>query len=212
MSDHDLNEFAARIAGPLKPAERLEADFEARVMAGVRRAAREQEPAAASHASEGGWWQRPRTVQLSPLAGLALAAGIACAAVLGTIGAQALRGTGASGAPMVVAAHSPDTVHVVRFVFRDAAARSVALVGDFNGWAKEATPLMQEGVDGTWSASIIVPPGRHEYAFVVSDGEVERWIADPSATRVRDEFGVESSVVTVGGPGGGSSPARPSTS
>jgi hypothetical protein len=40
-----------------------------------------------------------------------------------------------------------------------------------------------------------LPAGRHEYAFLV-DGE--RWVADPNApSSIEDEFGVESSVVTV---------------
>jgi len=91
-------------------------------------------------------------------------------------------------------------VHVVRFVFRDPDARRVALVGDFNGWSKDATPLATVNEPGAWAVSVTMPKGRHEYAFIV-DGV--RWSPDPFAARVADEFGTESSVVTVGvGPAG----------
>ena len=87
-------------------------------------------------------------------------------------------------------------MHVVRFVFRDRDAHRVALVGDFNGWSKDATPLAPVSEPGAWAVSVTVPKGRHEYAFII-DGE--RWAPDPFAARVADEFGTESSVVTVGG-------------
>jgi 1,4-alpha-glucan branching enzyme len=49
---------------------------------------------------------------------------------------------------------------------------------------------------GVWSVDVALPPGRHEYAFVM-DGK--RWSPDPAADRVSDDFGTESSVVVVGG-------------
>ena len=51
---------------------------------------------------------------------------------------------------------------------------------------------------GALLAAIIVPlnAGRYEYAFVV-DGK--RWIADPAASHVRDEFGGETSVLRLAG-------------
>jgi 1,4-alpha-glucan branching enzyme len=88
-----------------------------------------------------------------------------------------------------------DSVQVVRFVFVDSAARSVALVGDFNAWTKGATQLLPTGRRGTWVASVPLTLGRHEYAFIV-DGT--RWVADPFATTLHDEFGTESSVVMLG--------------
>lgn len=85
-------------------------------------------------------------------------------------------------------------MYVVRFVLADARARTVSLVGDFNAWAKRATPL-RVAKPGVWSAQVALPPGRHEYAFVV-DGK--RWVADPAAERLADDFDTPSSVVTVG--------------
>ena len=63
-----------------------------------------------------------------------------------------------------------DTLHLARFVYVDAAARSVALVGDFNKWNKAATPLARAVTKGTWSVSVPLSSGRHAYAFVV-DGK-----------------------------------------
>ena len=73
-------------------------------------------------------------------------------------------------------------------------AASVAVVGDFNGWTKSGTELTASEVAGVWTITLPLPPGRHQYAFLI-DGE--RWVIDPTATVVHDEFGTETSVVTV---------------
>jgi hypothetical protein len=62
-------------------------------------------------------------------------------------------------------------------------AAQVAIVGDFNGWDDRATPMAQRAANGTWSARVPLPPGRHVYAFVV-DGK--RWLVDPLAPQVPD--------------------------
>lgn len=172
----DTEEFAAMVAAPLKAPVRLDAGFDARVMAEVAKAAATP------------WWRR-KSIALSPLGGLALAAGFGALMVLGGIGlGRSLT------APQVAAA--TDTVHVVRFVLSAPGARSVAVAGDFNGWSREATPLEDVAGSGQWVVTLPLAPGRHEYAFVV-DGE--RWVADPFAAVTRDEFGQESSVLRVGG-------------
>jgi hypothetical protein len=173
----DTEEFAARVAAPLKASVSVRAGFDARVMRAVEEAARP-------------WWRRRHAFTLSPLGGLALAAGFG--------GLMALAGVGATRAlsvPPATVAQATDTVHVVRFVLTDAQARQVTLVGDFNGWSREATPLVPSEVDGRWIVEVVLPAGRHEYAFLV-DGE--RWVTDPSAATQRDEFGQESSVVRIG--------------
>jgi hypothetical protein len=87
---------------------------------------------------------------------------------------------------------------VVQFVLVDRAAARVALVGDFNGWDAEATPMRRDR-DGAWSVALPIPRGRHVYAFVV-DGR--RWVADPVAPLAPEEgFGFRNSVVVVGEPG-----------
>lgn len=82
----------------------------------------------------------------------------------------------------------------VRFEFTlPGSAQEVSLVGDFNGWDTDATPMVREGSGKTWSARIPLQPGRHEYAFVV-DGQ--RWVVDPLAPQVPDAgFGPTNAVV-----------------
>lgn len=173
----DTEEFAAIVAKPLRAPVKVEAGFDARVMAQI--AAEAVTP----------WWRR-RSIALSPLGGLAIAAGFGALMVLGGVG------LGRSLQPATPAvAQAADTVHVVRFVFSAPGAQSVALAGDFNGWSRERTPLEEMDGSGQWSVTVPLPAGRHEYAFVV-DGE--RWVADPFATASRDEFGQESSVLRVG--------------
>ena len=202
MTDHDESRHHAdggaegeRLAHPLRVPERLPADFDERVMAIVRHEAPTLYPRRAPGGPrEGSWWIRRRTLALSPLAGLAIAASFAGVVALGTLALAA----GTREPERVAAAPAPDTgrdtVHVVRFVFVGQ-AREVALVGDFNGWSKDATPLERGGRPGIWTASVALPPGRHEYAFIV-DGQ--HWTADPLAAPNADEFGTESSVLTVG--------------
>lgn len=124
------------------------------------------------------WATRPRRVAISPLGAAALAAGIAGALFLARGGTTA----------------SPD-VRPVQFVLRAPEARSVSLVGDFNDWDVAADPLHPtRGADGVWTVEIPLAPGRHEYAFVI-DGE--RWMADPGAPAVMDDFGQPGSALTV---------------
>jgi 1,4-alpha-glucan branching enzyme len=103
----------------------------------------------------------------------------------------------ASSQPSQTAQATParDTVQLVRFVFVDSGASSVALVGDFNEWTRGATELKRSGAPGVWSVSVALTPGRHEYAFIVNGS---RWVADPLAVKSSDDFGTESSVIRVG--------------
>ncbi|MBL0937809.1 MAG: isoamylase early set domain-containing protein [Gemmatimonadaceae bacterium] len=95
-----------------------------------------------------------------------------------------------SAAPM-----SPTTSTMgVRFSVMAAGVRRVSLVGDFNAWNADATPL-ELGSDGrTWSTLLPLPAGRHAYAFVI-DGQVVR---DPGApAEAEEDFGVPNSIVLV---------------
>lgn len=74
-------------------------------------------------------------------------------------------------------------------------AKSVAVAGSFNAWKPESTPLKQAG-NGSWSGSLKVTPGRHEYLFVV-DGQ---WLPDPNAKEVvTNPYGGCNSVLVVNG-------------
>lgn len=81
----------------------------------------------------------------------------------------------------------------VRFVLSAPEARAVALAGTFNQWDAKATPLVRTD-GGVWTATIRLPAGEHQYAFVV-DGA--RWIPDPAAPAVDDGFGRRNSVLTL---------------
>lgn len=184
--------FADRVAAPLRAREHVDATFGERVMSAVRAEVLERatERRSTSEPSRRGWWRRSWTFQLTPATALAAAAVIA---VLALIGVR----TGAShrGASAMIASAPRDTVYMVRFVLLAPDARSVALVGDFNNWNRAATTLAPSE-DGSWTASVALPPGRHEYAFIV-DGE--HWMADPQATlTIHDDFGTASSIITVG--------------
>ena len=186
-----------RMAAPLRAPVTLDEEFEGRVMRAVR--------GARPHSSTIAWWRRGYTIRLTPLTGLALAASLTLVAVLGRWSADRAP-NGATARAVAMGTAAPDTVYLVRFALVNPGAQQVSLVGDFNGWAADATPLAGQGVDGVWAASVPVTPGRHEYAFIV-DGR--RWVADPYATTVHDEFGTSSSVLHVGDARHGSAEATP---
>jgi 1,4-alpha-glucan branching enzyme len=76
-------------------------------------------------------------------------------------------------------------------------ATTVSLVGDFNDWAADATPMEGLVTDGLWTVTVPLRPGRYRYAFLV-DGAT--WVPDPDAPRaLDDDFGRPNSVLTIGG-------------
>lgn len=76
------------------------------------------------------------------------------------------------------------------------AATQLSVVGDFNDWDVNATPMTLD--EGVWSVSLPMTQGRHVYAFVINGKD---WIADPRAPRTKDaDFGRPSSVVIVQAP------------
>jgi Glycogen recognition site of AMP-activated protein kinase len=188
--------FAARLGTALRASKAPPEDFDVRVMQTIR-AGGDVSSRPPIRAEQGRpWWTRKRAVALSPLGGLAMAAGFAGIVALGTL--AAVRDGSGAGETAVVAAARVDTVHLVRFVIREPGAQRVSLVGDFNGWSRDATPLEASADAATWTLTLPLAPGRYEYAFVV-DGE--RWVADPSARTVQDEFGGETSVLRLAGNG-----------
>lgn len=189
--------LAGRVATVLRADAAAPRDFDVTVMRAI--AAEGSVAARPPLVAEQGraWWTRKRAVALSPIGGLALAAGFAGIVALGTLAAVRDAAPVEASSAAAGAATRTDTVHLVRFVLVQPGAQQVSLVGDFNGWSREAMPL--QAADGvTWTLSVPLAPGRYEYAFVV-DGQ--RWVADPSARAVRDEFGGESSVLRLAGNG-----------
>lgn len=83
----------------------------------------------------------------------------------------------------------------VAVVFELANAKTVAVVGDFNGWDPAAAPMTRVGDNGPWSATLLAKPGRHTYAFLV-DGTT--LVADPLApSATSPDFGGDASVMMV---------------
>lgn len=83
----------------------------------------------------------------------------------------------------------------VQFVFHAPSASTVAVAGDFNGWASDRFVLTDEDGDGIWTGLFPVSEGIHKYMFVV-DGE--HWVTDPFATAyVDDGFGGRNALLEV---------------
>lgn len=186
---HESDEMIERVARTLRgETVRVTADFDARVMQRVR-----EESQMIVVPGLWRWMTRSRTVKVSPLGALALAAGLA-----GVVTLAARRddgGRAASPAPASAAAVAP-AAQMMEFVFVNSSASSVAIVGDFNDWEEGGSPLRRVSEKGVWAITIPLAPGRYHYTFVV-DGTT--WVADPYAPRaLEDDFGRPNSVITVG--------------
>ena len=194
MSEREERELIERIARELRDGVRFDASFDERVMTRVRREGFLGTPLSMRPVRAASrWLVGTRSVRVSPLIGLAAAAGFTALVVAGTL---AWRDASPSVTPAAVAAADTQTVKVVQFVLRAPSAHSVTLVGDFNDWNPSATPLRAVSDEGVWTISLPLREGRHAYAFVVDGDE---WRADPVAPPAPgDDFGVPSSVVTVG--------------
>ncbi len=188
---HESDEVIERVAMTLRrEAVAVSPDFDARVMQQVREESRQV-------AAPGVWrWMtRSRTVRVSPLAGLAVAAGVA-----GVVALAAREGTvdvpAGAPAPVAIPAASVPNQQMMQFVFVNDSASKVAIVGDFNDWDEGVSPLRRVSDKGVWTITIPLAPGRYQYTFVV-DGTT--WVPDPGAPRtLEDDFGRPNSVITVG--------------
>lgn len=105
------------------------------------------------------------------------------------------RGSGNAETTIVETSEHSDTV-TVQFRVAMPEAADVSLVGDFNDWDPQATPLTlaEDGV--TWNATLDLRDNRaYSYNFVI-DGELV--IPDPTADRtIPDSFGGEKSVISL---------------
>ncbi len=102
--------------------------------------------------------------------------------------------TGSAPGIRLTPSRAEDGSQEVLFVLPALDATDVSVAGNFNAW--EPTPLSDDDNDGIWTASIPLPPGRYEYAFVI-DGRW--WGQDPLADEYVRSFGEYSSVRYVGG-------------
>jgi len=62
----------------------------------------------------------------------------------------------------------------VTFSLEAAEAGEVFLMGNFNDWNPKIHPMKADG-NGIWNKTVIIPPGKYEYKFLI-DGD---WIEDP---------------------------------
>ena len=88
----------------------------------------------------------------------------------------------------------------VEFSCHAPSAESVSVAGTFNEWKPDATPLHPQP-NGKWTGTLPLPPGRHEYKFMV-DGQ---WCCEPGCEHgyrgcphcVPNEFGTMNRVLEV---------------
>jgi hypothetical protein len=139
-------------------------------------------------ATQRAWWRwfvQPHTVRVRPM--LAAAALVILVGLSSVMSQLLVNGNGVSAPPGTV---------LVRFELQFPQAQTVALAGSFNDWNDSTTLFTRSSDSDVWSVTIPLPPGQHEYLFVV-DGE--RWIPDPAAhAAVDDGFGNLNSMIVVG--------------
>lgn len=185
MTEHD--DTLERVIETLREPVEIDPGLDGRVMAVI-----EQMPPLVSRRKSRpltAWLATRWTIRLSPLGGLAAAAGVAAVALAASLLTRAPElpdppaTSDASGAPTQFVLVAPD-------------AESVMLVGDFNDWGLSATHLARQPGDGVWWTTVALPPGRYRYAFLVNG---TTWRSDPNAPAAEDEFGRPNSVVTIGG-------------
>ncbi len=165
-------DFERRVAAAIRAPVSIDEHAKARVMERVRAAASTARPRRPDGA-------RPFGAARHSIVGLALAAGIGSVTTLSVLmpgsGTDAARAASATVIGDSVVSTLRDTLRLVRLIFHDDGARRVAVVGDFNGWRENATPLRRGAGSPRWSVLLALHEGEHRYAFVV-DGT--RWVPD----------------------------------
>lgn len=93
---------------------------------------------------------------------------------------------------MILAAIVAPASHV--FTFRPTTAvKSVSLAGSFNGWNKDADPMVRQP-DGIYRLARTIPAGSHRYKFVIDGAS---WVTDPAAKSEDDGNGNVNSVLLI---------------
>ena len=84
-------------------------------------------------------------------------------------------------------------LHHADFFCHAPEAKQVSILGDFNNWNPDATPMVRQP-DGCWMVSLELRHGYHEYVFLVDDKRV----LDPKASgRTRDAHNQPVSLVAI---------------
>lgn len=93
-----------------------------------------------------------------------------------------------------VAEESADRV-LMRFVYVDSDAESIAVAGDFSEWEPISLTRVSINGDQAWTGLIPLTRGEHRYMFI-KDGE--EWVTDPFAKTFRDDgFGNRNAVISL---------------
>jgi len=83
----------------------------------------------------------------------------------------------------------------VTFSFESSDAKEVILMGDFNHWNAKKHPMKSNG-NGMWNKSVMIPPGKYEYKFLVD----RQWEEDPQNDQTRlNCFGTYNNVLNLTG-------------
>ncbi|BDQ37290.1 hypothetical protein SYK_16500 [Pseudodesulfovibrio nedwellii] len=85
----------------------------------------------------------------------------------------------------------------VKFVMYDGgmSAQNVSVVGSFNGWKSDRSVMWYSVEAGAWVLEAELPPGDHEYLFLVNGKNL---VPDPLAPLTRDDgFGNRNSIMFV---------------
>ncbi len=81
--------------------------------------------------------------------------------------------------------------HKATFSLHSTDAKEVYLIGSFNNWSPKKHPMHKKN-NGIWEKTVIIPPGMHEYKFLV-DGQ---WKEDPqNCLTCLNCFGTKNSVL-----------------
>jgi hypothetical protein len=203
MIDSGEDPIIERIAGDARRPVAVSSDAKARLMAAIRA---EGSPGSFEADTAEFRLYRPerRGIMMSNAGLAAMAAGLVGIGVLVGLNVNFGRDSREIGQPPVVAANTPsrlpatsaaDTVMTFVFVTHDAS--KVSLVGDFNQWSADATPMTRIANSNAWTVTVPLAAGRHLYSFYAVGSDGEKWLADPNAPSSDDGFGRENSVVLV---------------
>ena len=106
------------------------------------------------------------------------------------------QGCGNPPPPLPPGAMGPEIVQGgAVFRYRNADARTIHLVGDFNSWDATLDPMNDENGDGEWTLYYPLTPGTYVYKFVIDS---KRWVADPTnPLREPDGFDGDNSILKI---------------
>ncbi len=164
------------------PEETVPIDFSAHVMAGL------QPKRPTGWLRFRLWLTGPKSLTFTPVQVLPVAA---CAVLLLFFSFFSLQSGSVS--------QESGSLTSVRFILSDKGrtAQTVSVIGSFNDWQATQSIMRYDAQTGTWILEASLPPGDHEYVFLV-DGE--QVVADPKAAMTRDDgFGNKNSILFVNG-------------